>query len=202
MRPNITARLERSLIGVVCSTALVLAISFPALSQTAVPAGTRNWWAPGNTARDTTERGKFTELQARKKVYINISFAESRLDSPISPAERRAVEQAVKEAVSSQKNLQVVNVPENAEFAVLVRTSTGSGSSERGPNFSLVLDEDAEVSVDVTVVIPGGKQPNGTFVPRVVWESSSPHAQVEAPAAARFTVDGFLWELKKLQDKK
>jgi len=185
-----------------CLIALVFAISLPAASQTAIPASTRNWWAPGNTSRDVTEKGKFSELQAKKKVYINVSFAESRLDTPISPAERRAVEKAVKEAVSSQKGLQVVNVPETADFSVLVRTSTASGAGERGPNFSLALDDDAEVSVDVTVVIPGTKQPNGTFVPRVVWESSSPHAQVEAPAAARFTVDGFLWELKKLQDKK
>ena len=185
-----------------CLITLVFALCLPAASQTTIPASTRNWWAPGNTSRDVTEKGKFSELQTKKKVYINISFAESRLDSPISPAERRAVERAVKEAVASQKGLQVVNVPDTAEFSVLVRTSTASGGGERGPNFSLALDDDAEVSVDVTVVIPGAKQPNGTFVPRVVWESSSPHAQVEAPAAARFTVDGFLWELKKLQDKK
>ena len=157
---------------------------------------------PRQQCGDITERGKFNELQTKKKVYINVTFSEAQQDSPMSPVERRAVEQAVKQAVSSQKNLQIVNVPETAEFAVLVRTSTGTGSGERGPNFSLALDEDAEVSVDVTVVVPGAKQANGIFIPRVVWESSSPHAQVDAAAAARFTVDGFLWELKKLQDKK
>jgi hypothetical protein len=120
----------------------------------------------------------------------------------MSPAERKALEREVKETLTSQKNLQIVNVPENAEFAVLVRTTTAAGAGERGPNFSLALDEDAEVSVDVTVVVPGTKLSNGSFVPRIVWESSSPHTQVEAPAAARFTVDGFLWELKKLQEKK
>jgi hypothetical protein len=194
--------MRSNLVSTLCLMAFMFAASVPASSQTIVPLSTRNWWAPGNTSRDVTEKGKFSELQTKTKVYINVSFAESRLDSPISPAEKRAVETAVKEAVSSQKGLQVVNVPATAEFAVLVRTSTASGAGERGPNFSLALDDDAEVSVDVTVVIPGAKQQNGTFVPRVVWESSSPHAQVEAPAAARFTVDGFLWELKKLQSKK
>jgi hypothetical protein len=183
--------------------AFVLATVLPAASQTptAIPASTRNWWAPGSGPKDVTERGKFVELQTRTKVYLNVSFADSRQDSTTA-VDRRAVDQAVKQSVSSQKGLQIVNVPATAEFAILVRTSTDSGSGERGPNFSLALDEDAEVSVDVTVVVPGKKQANGTFVPRVVWESSSPHAQMDAVAAARFTVDGFLSELKKLQDKK
>jgi hypothetical protein len=186
--------------GAIALSALILTLALPANSQTTT-ASTRNWWAPGNTTRDTVEKGKFNELQTKKKVYLNVSFSESPQE-PIGANERRAVERAVKESVSAQKNLQVVNVPENADFAILVRTSTASGQGERGPNFSLNLDEDAEVAVDVTVVLPGTKQTNGSFAPRVVWESSSPHAQVEAPAAARFTVDGFLWELKKLQDKK
>jgi len=202
MRPNITSRLEGRLVIALCLVTTLLSMVIPALSQTPVSATTRNWWAPGNTTKDTIEKGKFTELQTKKKVYLNISFADSRQDS-ISPSERKAVENAVKESVTAQKGLQIVNVPETADFAVLVRTATGSGGGgERGPNFALALDDDAEVSVDVTVVVPGTKQANGSFVPRVVWESSSPHAQVEAPAAARFTVDGFLWELKKLQDKK
>src|SRR5262245_3194508 len=101
--------------GMLYASAVVLAIAIPAFSQ-AIPAGTRNWWAPVNTTRDVTEKGKFSELQTKKKVYVNVSFAEARLDSPISPAERRAVEREVKEAVSSQKGLQLVNVPETAEF--------------------------------------------------------------------------------------
>jgi hypothetical protein len=201
MRLHMTSRFVRRLVGALCSLALILTMILPAFSQTATIAPTRNWWAPGNTAKDTVEKGKFGELQTRKKVYLSISFSDAQ-DSPINATERRAVERAVKETVSAQKGLQVVNVPDTAEFAVLVRTSTGSGAGERGPNFSLALDDDAEISVDVTVVVPGIKQANGSFAPRVVWESSSPHAQVEAPAAARFTVDGFLWELKKLQEKK
>ena len=202
MRLHMTSRLVRRLVGALGSLALILTMILPAFSQIATPAATRNWWAPGNTTKDIVEKGKFNELQTRKKVYLSISFSEARPDSNISPAERRAVERAVKETVAAQKGLQVVNVPDTAEFAVLVRASTGSGAGERGPNFSLALDDDAEISVDVTVVVPGTKQANGSFSPRVVWESSSEHAQVEAPAAARFTVDGFLWELKKLQEKK
>jgi hypothetical protein len=81
-------------------------------------------------------------------------------------------------------------------------TGTVAGTGERGPNFSLALEEGAEVSVDVAVVVPGTKRPDGSFLPRIVWEQSSSHAQVEAPTAAQFTVDGFLLELRKLQDKK
>jgi hypothetical protein len=35
---------------------------------------------------------------------------------------------------------------------------------------------------------------------RIVWESFSSNAQIEAGSAARFTVDGFLWELSKSKD--
>jgi hypothetical protein len=202
MRPNITSRFEGRLVTGLCLLVMTLSMVIPAFSQAplSTTTTTRNWWAPGNTTKDTIEKGKFNELQAKKKVYLSISFSDTRQDS-ISPTERKAVETAVKDSVTAQKGLQLVNVPDTADFAVLVRTSTGTGGGDR-PNFALALDDDAEVSVEVTVIVPGTKQANGSFVPRVVWESSSPHAQVEAPAAARFTVDGFLWELKKLQEKK
>ena len=106
------------------------------------------------------------------------------------------------EAVAAHKQLQKVTYPEEAEFALLVRASTADGTGDRGPNFSLLLDPDAEVAIEVLVLVPGSKRVDGTRVPRLVWEASSPNAQLEAAPAARFTVDGFLWELMKLRQKK
>jgi len=53
------------------------------------------------------------------------------------------------------------------------------------------------------VLVAGAKMPTGgTFKPRSVWQISSSNVQLEAGAAARFVVDGFLWELKKLREGK
>jgi hypothetical protein len=132
------------------SMGLVLTMILPAFSQTAVPAATRQRGAPGNTA-GMRLKGKIHRTPGQKESLSQHLISEARLDSPISATERKAVEHCGEESVSAQKGLQIVNVPDTADFAVLVRTSTGSGAGERGPNFSLALDDDAEVSVDVTV---------------------------------------------------
>ncbi len=56
--------------------------------------------------------------------------------------------------------------------------------------------------MEVTVLVPGAKLADGTFKSRSVWQVSSPNVQMEAGAGARFVVDGFLWELKKLREAK
>ena len=56
--------------------------------------------------------------------------------------------------------------------------------------------------MEVTVLVPGAKLSDGTFKSRSVWQISSPNVQMEAGAGARFVVDGFLWELKKLREAK
>lgn len=138
----------------------------------------------------------------RKKVWINVIFSDTRPNSPLNSPERTDIIQAVREALSVQRDLKTVMYPEEADFALLVRASTRQGEGDRGPNFSLLLDAEAEVSIEVLVVIPGSQQSDGSRLPRVIWEAFSPNAQVEARSAARFTVDGFLWELKKLRERK
>jgi hypothetical protein len=103
----------------------------------------------------------------------------------------------VKQSVAAEKTLTIVNVPETADFALLVRAAADTGTGERAANFTLALDPETEVSVDVSVLVPGKKQANGTFVPRVVWDASYTHTQMDVPTSARFAVDGFLTELRK-----
>jgi len=162
---------------------------------------TPNWWTV-NAEREYTEKGRLQDLGMRKKVWINVIFSDTRPNSPLNSPERTDIIQAVREALSVQRDLKTVMYPEEADFALLVRASTRQGEGDRGPNFSLLLDAEAEVSIEVLVVIPGSQQSDGSRLPRVIWEAFSPNAQVEARSAARFTVDGFLWELKKLRERK
>jgi hypothetical protein len=196
-------RSSHQILMVLCPTLVLLATASPIFAQTPRPnpapsAQARpresTWWTLGE--RTVPEKGKFDELQARKKVFVEIAITNSDISSS---TERNEIQKEVNEALSSHKGLQLVGSGALAEFAVIVRAST-AGKSEERPNFNLNLDPDAEVSIDVTVVVPGSKQADGSTRPRVVWEASSPNTQTEAASAARFTVDGFLWELKKLKD--
>lgn len=166
-----------------------------------VRAQNQNWWTV-NSERDLPEKGKLKDLLTKKKVYVNVSYTDTRPNPPANSPEQNNISRAVNEAISAHKDLQKVTFPEEAEFAVIVRAQVGQGTGDRGPNFSLVLDTDAEVSIEVLVLVPGTRQGDGTRVPRIVWDASIPNTKLEAAPAARFTVDGFLWELKKLKDKR
>lgn len=180
---------------VTCVAIVVAAFSPPASAQSAP-----NWWTL-NIERDL-EKGKLKELLTKRKVYVNVSFTDNRPNPPLNSQDLTNINKAVNEAIAAQKFLQKVTYPEEAEFAILVRAATTQGTGDRGPNFSLVLDAEAEVDIEVLVLVPGDRRPDGSRTPRLVWEASSPNAQVEAAPAARFTVDGFLWELRKLREKK
>jgi hypothetical protein len=180
---------------------LIVLLLCSAFTQFASAQGGQNWWTL-NVERDLAEKGKLKELLTKKKVYVNVTFSDTRPNSPTNSPEQNNITRTVNEAIASQKYLQRVTYPEEAEFAVIVRATTAQGTGDRGPNFSLLLDAEAEVAIEVLVLVPGDKQSDGTRAPRLVWEASSPNAQLEAAPAARFTVDGFLWELRKLRDKK
>jgi hypothetical protein len=194
MHLRIGSRFTRPAVYALCSTLFLLGST---LGQIQTP----NWWTV-TIDREGTEKGKLQDLANRKKVYVNVTFSDTRPNPPLNSAEQNDIQDSVKEALSVQKDLKIVTFPEEADFAIIVRLSTGQGNGDRGPNFSLLLETEAEVSIDVIVVVPGGRQPDGTRAPRIVWEASSPNTQVEARSAARFTVDGFLWELKKLRTKR
>ena len=177
--------------------AIVVAAFSPLASAQSAP----NWWTL-NIERDLAEKGKLKEILTKRKVYVNVSFTDNRPNPPLNSQDLTNINKAVNEAIAAQKFLQKVTYPEEAEFAILVRAATAEGTGDRGPNFSLLLDAEAEVSIEVLVLVPGDRRPDGSREPRLVWEASSPNAQVEAAPAARFTVDGFLWELRKLREKK
>jgi len=163
------------------------------------PAESRDWWSPETGG--SRDRGKLSELVNRKKVYVTASFTDSRTNSESESPRSGDVRRMVLSAFLEQKELQVVPVPSQADFAVVVRATATTENDVRAPNFSTSLDASTSVGVEVIVVVPGSKRSDGTIRPRIVWESSTMNAQVEPGSAARFTVDGFLWELSKLKEK-
>jgi hypothetical protein len=136
----------------------------------------------------------------KRKAYVTTSFTDSRTIPEPTPIRSGDIHRTVLEAFSVHKELQIVAAPSQADFAVVVRAKATTESGDRPPNFSFALDSSTAVEVEVLVVVPGSKRSDGTMRSRVVWESSSSNAQVEAGSAARFTVDGFLWELSTLRD--
>jgi len=180
----------------VCFALLLLTTS------AAVWAQSQNWWVLPATG--PAERGKIDEIKIMKKVYLNVTFESGGPGQITSATEQSDIRKNVADAFKAHKGLTIVSNPLQADFAVIVRTSmsVAGPETERPPNFSVALDPDAEISVEVTVLVPGAKLPAGLFKPRSVWQVSSPNVQLEAGAAARFVVDGFLWELKKIRDGK
>jgi len=157
----------------------------------------RHWWRL--SSGESRESGHFSELLNRRKVYVSTSFTDSRTISEPSPTSNSDIRSMVLDALATHRELQVVTVPAQADFAVVVRAAAATESGDRPPNFSLSLDPSTVISVDVLVLVPGSRGAEGSVMPRVVWESSSSNAQVEAQNAARFTVDGFLSDLSKLR---
>jgi len=196
MRLKLGPNLHGLAIRVAFALLLISALTPAARSQ-----ASQNWWNL-NTERESAEKGKLKEILTKKRIYVNVSFSDTTPNSQGGNYEQSTVSRAVNEAISAHKDLKKVTYPEEAEFAVIVRAATAQGTGDRGPNFSLLLDSEAEVSLEVLVLVPGGKRADGTHAPRIVWDASSPNTQIEPAAAARFTIDGFLWELRKLREKK
>ena len=178
----------------VCFTLFLLAIT------TIVWAQAQNWWVlPANGA---AERGKMEEIKLKKKVFLNVTFETSGPGQITSTSEQADIRKNVSDAFKAHKDLTVVLNPATADFAVIVKASAAASETEHPANFSVSSDSESEISVDVTVLVPGAKLSDGTFKSRSVWQVSSPNVQMEAGAGARFVVNGFLWELNKLRTAK
>lgn len=160
----------------------------------------QNWWVlPTNGA---AERGKLEEIKLKKKVFLNVTFETSGPGQITSTSEQADIRKNVSDAFKGHKDLTVVLNPATADFAVIVKAAASTAEAEQHPTNFSVSDSDSEISVDVTVLVPGAKLSDGTFKSRSVWQVSSPNVQMEAGAGARFVVSGFLWELNKLKTAK
>src|SRR5262245_20863207 len=107
------SRSRQPAVRLVCAALLLLASSLDITAHQS-----RDWWTIG-AEREDTEKGRLQDLGTRRKVYLNVTFSDTRPNSPLNNVERNDIIQAVREALSVQKELRVVPYPEEAEFALL-----------------------------------------------------------------------------------
>jgi hypothetical protein len=171
---------------------LVFAMTF----ALATPARGQNWWSTGD---GTAEAGKLQELKQKRKVFLNVAFSTTEADVN-AQQEQNQIRRVVTRALEAYKGLELVGTADQAEIAISVIASQSSGPTG-GPatlgNFSLSLDPNVQVPLEVTVLIRGTLQRNGTYRPRIVWTMSSQNVHGEPGPAAVFAVDGFIDQLKK-----
>ena len=162
----------------------------------AMPARAQNWWNIGDA---TAEAGKLQELKQKRKVFLNVIFSTTEND--VNPQqEQTQIRRVVTRAIEAYKGLELVGTADQAEIAISVTASQSNGPAGVPAtlgNFSLNLDPNVQVPLEVTVLIRGMLQRNGTYRPRVVWSMSSQNVHGEPGPAAVFAVDGFIDQLKK-----
>ena len=108
----IGSRFKRPALYALSSVLLLLA------STLGIGAQTRNWWSV-TVDREDSEKGKLQDLATRKRVYVTVTFSDTRPNSPLNNPEQNDILESVKEAISVQKDLKIVTFPEEAEFAVM-----------------------------------------------------------------------------------
>jgi hypothetical protein len=159
----------------------------------ATPAHAQNWWSTG----DVSESGKLQELKQKRKVFLNVVFTTTEGDVN-AQQEQAQIRRVVTRALEAYKGLVLVSTADQAEIAISIVASQSVGGPAAGlGNFSLSLEPDVQVPLEVAVLIRGTLQRNGTYRPRVVWSMSSQNVHGEPGPAAVFAVDGFIDQLKK-----
>jgi hypothetical protein len=171
---------------------LVFAMTF----ALATPARAQNWWNSGDA---TAEAGTLQEVKQKRKVFLNVVFSTTEPEIN-AQQEQTQIRRVVIRAIEAYKGIELVGTPDQAEFAITVTASqtrnVGAGPTSLG-NFSLTLDPNIQVPLDVTVLVRGTLQRNGTYRPRIVWSMSSQNVHGEPGPAAVFAVDGFIDQLKR-----
>jgi len=160
----------------------------------ATPARAQNWWTTGE---GTPETGKLQELKTKRKVFLNVVFSTTESDVN-AQQEQAQIRRVVTRALEAYKGLVLVSAADQAEIAISITASQSNGGPAAGlGNFSLSLDPNIQVPLEVTVLIRGTLLRNGNYRPRVVWSMSSQNVHGEPGPAAVFAVDGFIDQLKK-----
>jgi hypothetical protein len=159
----------------------------------ATPARAQNWWSTS----DVAETGNLQELKQKRKVFLNVVFSTTESDVN-AQQEQAQIRRVVTRALEAYKGLVLVSTADQADIAISIIASQSIGGPAAGlGNFSLSLDPNIQVPLEVTVLIRGTLQRNGSYRPRVVWSMSSQNVHGEPGPAAVFAVDGFIDQLKK-----
>src|SRR5689334_22227239 len=127
---------------------LLFAITF----AMATPAQAQNWWS---TSEGTAEAGKLQELKQKRKVFLNVIFSTTETEVN-AQQEQAQIRRVVTRALETYKGLELVGTADQAEIAISITASQGSapvGTPATLGNFSLNLDPNVQVPLEVTVLI-------------------------------------------------
>jgi hypothetical protein len=169
---------------------LVFAMTFALVT----PARAQNWWSASDS---TAEAGTLQEVKEKRRVFLNVIFTTTEPEVN-AQQEQTHIRRVVTRAIEAYKGIELVGTADQAEFAITVTASQTAGPAALG-NFSLTLDPNIQVPLDVTVLVRGNLQRNGTYRPRIVWSMSSQNVHGEPGPAAVFAVDGFIDQLKRVR---
>jgi hypothetical protein len=167
----------------------VLAVTAPAQAQ--------NWWS---SADGNTESGKIEELKQKRKAFLNVSFTSQEPDINVQQ-EQAQIRRLVSRALSAYPGLELVTTPDLADIAINISASQSATAGATG-NFSANLDPELQTPLEVTVLVRGRMQRDGTYRSRIVWQMSSQNVHGEPAPAAVFAIDGFLDQLKRVRGEK
>jgi hypothetical protein len=166
-----------------------------------VPGRAQNWW---NVSDATAETGKLQEIKQKRKVFLNVIFNTTQQDVN-AQQEQAQIRRLLVRSIEAYKGLELVATADLADIAISV-TSSESTAAAGAPatlgNFSLNLDPNVQVPLEIAVLIRGTMQRNGNYRPRIVWSMSSQNVHGEPGPAAVFAVDGFIDQLKKARGEK
>ena len=165
------------------------------------PLQAQNWWNVGDV---TPEAGKLQEVKQKHRVYLTVVFTTA-LPEVNAQQEQNQIRRLVTRTLESYKEIELVNAADLAEFAITINASqnvAAAGAPATLGNFSLNLDPNVQIPLEVTVLVRGTQQKNGSYRPRIVWSMSSLNVHGEPGPAAVFAVDGFIDQLKKARGEK
>lgn len=189
-----------------CLTVLSMAVSAGATTrqgrqpQPSV-AQPQDWWwpPPGGGA----ERGKLEEIKDKRRVYVTFFAFTGKRDGD-------EIRRNVLRALGSYAGLEVVSRIEQADFALYVSASQMPLLNERRARELPVRSDapprrpgepDWPTTLEMSVLVRGAEQTDGTRRPRIVWESRQ-EAWDSVGADAGSSVRAFIGRLKKARGEK
>lgn len=129
------------------------------------------WWIPDFFGKNKSEKGKFDELKGKKRVYVSMF-----LGNMMSP-DRETFQQRVNKDLAKNNDFEIVNSPDDADFAIHFGTTYFSNASnsiiepvQRRPiNPTIRLESECQFYI----LTRGSQISDGIFTPRVLFSRIS-----------------------------
>jgi hypothetical protein len=165
----------------------------------ATPAAAQTWWTGGE---GNSEAGKLQELKLKQRVYLNVVFTTTEPEIN-AQQEQTLIRNMATRVIAEYKGLTLVGTPDQAELAISIvasQTNSGPGGTTQLAR-AASQDPNLETPLEVTVLVRGAQQRNGSYRPRVVWTTFTSNVQGEPGPASAFAINGFIEQLKRVREE-